>query len=220
MVIAVGNPLGLGHTVTAGIISQTGRNLTGAPKNNERHVEYIQTDTAINPGSSGGPLITLNGNWVAVNTAGYHPGSRHRVFRAERAGAQIPGRNPCRQGRVGGTVTWNQAAMALDSAPASEILSAYPGVDGAGPRHLVGHGGPVVRRLPPSLARRLAFPALCRRLRGAARPAPPVPARPAGDSGPAPAGDHLVEPDPAAQRPRLAARRGPAGAGHDRRATN
>lgn len=70
MVIAVGNPLGLGHTVTAGIISQTGRNLTGVPQNKERHIEYIQTDTSINPGSSGGPLIALSGNWVAVNTAG------------------------------------------------------------------------------------------------------------------------------------------------------
>ncbi len=71
MVIAVGNPLGLGHTVTAGIVSHTGRNLTGVSQNKERHVEYIQTDTAINPGSSGGPLVTFNGNWIAVNTAGY-----------------------------------------------------------------------------------------------------------------------------------------------------
>jgi S1-C subfamily serine protease len=70
MVLAVGNPLGLGHTVTSGIVSQTGRNLTNDAKNEGRHVEYIQTDTAINPGSSGGPLITLNGNWIAVNTAG------------------------------------------------------------------------------------------------------------------------------------------------------
>ncbi|MHC4624653.1 MAG: S1C family serine protease [Planctomycetota bacterium] len=71
MVIAVGNPLGLGHTVTAGIISQTYRNLAGArTTENERHIDFIQTDTAINPGSSGGPLITLTGAWVGVNTAG------------------------------------------------------------------------------------------------------------------------------------------------------
>jgi S1-C subfamily serine protease len=69
MVLAVGNPLGLGHTVTAGIISQTGRNLTGEPTEGTRHIDYIQTDTAINPGSSGGPLITLNGAWVGVNTS-------------------------------------------------------------------------------------------------------------------------------------------------------
>jgi len=69
MVIAVGNPLGLGHTVTSGIISQTYRNILGEPDENGRHVDFIQTDTAINPGSSGGPLITLNGSCVGVNTA-------------------------------------------------------------------------------------------------------------------------------------------------------
>ena len=69
MVIAVGNPLGLGHTVTSGIISQTYRNISGDPGENGRHVDFIQTDTAINRGSSGGPLITLNGACVGVNTA-------------------------------------------------------------------------------------------------------------------------------------------------------
>jgi len=69
MVIAVGNPLGLGHTVTSGIISQTYRNISGDPGENGRHVDFIQTDTAINLGSSGGPLITLNGACVGVNTA-------------------------------------------------------------------------------------------------------------------------------------------------------
>jgi S1-C subfamily serine protease len=69
MVIAIGNPLGLGHTVTSGIISQTYRNISGDPDENGRHVDFIQTDTAINPGSSGGPLITLSGACVGVNTA-------------------------------------------------------------------------------------------------------------------------------------------------------
>ncbi len=69
-VIAVGNPLGLGHTVTQGIISQTGRNLYGVKKEEGRFIEYLQTDTAINPGSSGGPLITMTGAWIGVNTAG------------------------------------------------------------------------------------------------------------------------------------------------------
>ena len=70
MVIAVGNPLGLGHTVTSGIISQTNRDLSGVSDEEARRIKYIQTDTAINPGSSGGPLITLTGAWVGVNTAG------------------------------------------------------------------------------------------------------------------------------------------------------
>ncbi len=70
MVIAVGNPLGLGHTVTAGIISQTNRDLSGVSDEDAERVRFIQTDTAINPGSSGGPLITLTGAWIGVNTAG------------------------------------------------------------------------------------------------------------------------------------------------------
>lgn len=70
LVFAVGNPLGLGHTVTMGIISQTGRDLSGASLQEGRRAAFIQTDTAINPGSSGGPLITLSGAWIGVNTAG------------------------------------------------------------------------------------------------------------------------------------------------------
>jgi serine protease Do len=68
-VIAVGNPLGFGHTVTAGIISHTGRSLFEEKEADGRYVRYIQTDAAINPGSSGGPLITLAGAWIGLNTA-------------------------------------------------------------------------------------------------------------------------------------------------------
>lgn len=68
-VIAVGNPLGFGHTVTAGIISHTGRSLFEEKDEAGRYVRYIQTDAAINPGSSGGPLITLAGACIGVNTA-------------------------------------------------------------------------------------------------------------------------------------------------------
>lgn len=68
-VIAVGNPLGFGHTVTAGIISHTGRSLFEEKDVDGRYVRYIQTDAAINPGSSGGPLITLTGAWIGLNTA-------------------------------------------------------------------------------------------------------------------------------------------------------
>ncbi|MDG1049433.1 MAG: trypsin-like peptidase domain-containing protein [Planctomycetota bacterium] len=69
--VAVGNPLGLGHTVTLGIISQTGRHLSGVDPAEGREISFIQMDTAINPGSSGGPLISLTGACVGVNTAGY-----------------------------------------------------------------------------------------------------------------------------------------------------
>jgi len=69
-VIAVGNPMGLGNTVTAGIVSQTDRNLSGVSKEEAANLRFIQTDAAINPGSSGGPLITLSGAWVGINTLG------------------------------------------------------------------------------------------------------------------------------------------------------
>ncbi|MDF7800362.1 trypsin-like peptidase domain-containing protein [Pontiellaceae bacterium B1224] len=69
LVIAVGNPLGFGHTVTSGIISHTGRSLFEEKDSEGRYVRYIQTDAAINPGSSGGPLISLTGAWVGLNTA-------------------------------------------------------------------------------------------------------------------------------------------------------
>ncbi len=63
-VVAIGNPFGLGHTVTAGIISAKGRSLgLGA------YDDFIQTDAAINPGNSGGPLFDLEGRVVGVNTA-------------------------------------------------------------------------------------------------------------------------------------------------------
>jgi serine protease Do len=68
MVLAVGNPMGLDHTVTSGIISAIGRGRMGrAGGANIEH--YIQTDAAINPGNSGGGLFDLNGSLVGINTA-------------------------------------------------------------------------------------------------------------------------------------------------------
>jgi len=63
-VFAIGNPLGLDHTVTAGIISAKGRTIGAGPYDN-----FIQTDASINPGNSGGPLCNLAGEVVGINTA-------------------------------------------------------------------------------------------------------------------------------------------------------
>jgi len=65
-VLAMGNPLGLGHTVTAGIVSAKGRVLGQDLFGNE---DYIQTDAAINQGNSGGPLFNIHGDVVGMNTA-------------------------------------------------------------------------------------------------------------------------------------------------------
>jgi len=65
-VIAIGNPFGLGGTVTSGIISARNRNLGGTLA---RYEDYIQTDASINTGNSGGPLFDLNGDVIGINTA-------------------------------------------------------------------------------------------------------------------------------------------------------
>ncbi|AHY43897.1 DegQ family serine endoprotease [Stutzerimonas decontaminans] len=62
-VLAIGSPFGFDHTVTAGIVSATGRSLP-----NESYVPFIQTDVAINPGNSGGPLFNLKGEVVGINS--------------------------------------------------------------------------------------------------------------------------------------------------------
>lgn len=65
-VIAIGNPLGLGHSITTGIISSISRRI----QINERFsAVFIQTDALINPGNSGGPLININGELIGINTA-------------------------------------------------------------------------------------------------------------------------------------------------------
>ena len=79
-VLAIGNPFGLRHTVTTGIISALNRNIrTGK---NEVYSDFIQVDASINPGNSGGPLLNVNGALIGINTAIYQ--------KAEGIGFAIP----------------------------------------------------------------------------------------------------------------------------------
>ena len=65
IVLAIGNPFGLAHTVTMGIVSATGRANVGIAD----YEDFIQTDAAINPGNSGGALVNLKGEFIGINTA-------------------------------------------------------------------------------------------------------------------------------------------------------
>ncbi|KGI78912.1 DegQ family serine endoprotease [Oleiagrimonas soli] len=67
-VVAVGDPFGLGQTVTSGIVSALGRSGLG-----DTYQNFIQTDASINPGNSGGPLVNLNGELIGINSMIYSP---------------------------------------------------------------------------------------------------------------------------------------------------
>ena len=69
VVLAIGNPFGVGQTVTMGIVSATGRNRLGI----NTFENFIQTDAAINPGNSGGALVDAGGNLIGINTAIFSP---------------------------------------------------------------------------------------------------------------------------------------------------
>ena len=71
-VMAIGNPFGLAHTVSVGVISATARSF---PVAQQRFADVLQTDAAINPGNSGGPLLNVRGEVIGVNTAIYSSGS-------------------------------------------------------------------------------------------------------------------------------------------------
>ncbi|MFQ5881310.1 MAG: DegQ family serine endoprotease [Candidatus Methylomirabilales bacterium] len=64
-VVAIGNPFGLSHTVTVGVVSATGRTGVGITA----YEDFIQTDASINPGNSGGPLLNIQGEVIGINTA-------------------------------------------------------------------------------------------------------------------------------------------------------
>ena len=67
--LAIGNPFGIGQTVTMGIISATGRNNVGIGNTPDDYEDFLQTDAAINPGNSGGALVDTEGRLIGINTA-------------------------------------------------------------------------------------------------------------------------------------------------------
>ncbi len=79
-VIAIGNPFGLSHTVTTGVVSALNRTIRGG--NDRTYTDFIQTDASINPGNSGGPLLNIRGELVGINSAIYQ--------KAEGIGFAIP----------------------------------------------------------------------------------------------------------------------------------
>jgi len=72
-VFAIGNPFGLDHTLTTGVISAVGREIDSLDRDRTRIEDVIQTDAAINPGNSGGPLLDSAGRLIGVNTQIYSP---------------------------------------------------------------------------------------------------------------------------------------------------
>ncbi len=86
IVIAIGNPFGFGHTVTAGVVSALGRSLLGP----EEEGNLIQTDAAINPGNSGGPLVNLKGEVVGINEAIFSPSTGMEYPKFSGIGFAIP----------------------------------------------------------------------------------------------------------------------------------
>jgi serine protease Do len=103
-VVAIGNPFGLGQTVTSGLVSALGR--TGLDK--QGYEDFIQTDAAINPGNSGGALVNLKGELVGINTAIISPGGGNvgigfavPINMARRVMEQLVATGKVERGRIG-----------------------------------------------------------------------------------------------------------------------
>lgn len=138
-VIALGNPLGLEFTVTAGVVSAKGRS-TGILRNasNTQLESFIQTDAAINPGNSGGPLVDLQGRVIGINTAiqtqtGYFSGAGFAIpiNLAAKVASDLIRDGVVRRPRIGVALQDVNAADAevysLSDISGAEIVSVTPG---------------------------------------------------------------------------------------------
>ncbi|MCI0434074.1 MAG: trypsin-like peptidase domain-containing protein [Gemmatimonadetes bacterium] len=142
-VVALGYPLQLGSTATAGIVSAKGRNLGILRANNQEALEhFIQTDAAINPGNSGGPLVDLDGRVIGINTAiasrtGFYSGYGFAVPAniVKRVVGDLIQYGESRRPRLGVGVSDLSAAdvevYKLDSSLGAEITQLTPGTAAA-----------------------------------------------------------------------------------------
>ena len=124
-VIAVGNPFGLGQTVTSGLVSALGR--TGLGK--QGYEDFIQTDAPINPGNSGGALVNMRGELVGINTAIFSTGGGNvgigfavPINMARRVMQQIVEHGHVRRGRIG--VSIKDLTPAVGATPAGTMEGA------------------------------------------------------------------------------------------------
>ena len=133
IVLAIGNPFGVGQTVTSGIVSATARSSLNINDFNF----FIQTDAAINPGNSGGPLVAMDGSVIGINTAIYSQDGGSlgigfaipsemvaTVIAAEKSGAQNAGVVRPWVGASGQTVTSDIADSLGLNRPAGVLISA------------------------------------------------------------------------------------------------
>ncbi len=132
--VAIGNPYGfvLGNTepsVTAGVISATGRNLVGGAEGGGVYVDMLQTDAAINPGNSGGPLVSAAGEVVGVNSSIYTPsggsvglGFAIPINRARRVADDLLAHGMVRRAWVGLTLEAPQTSNPRDLLTAGVVV--------------------------------------------------------------------------------------------------
>ena len=133
-VIAIGNPFGLGHTVTSGIVSALGRSGLGI----EGYEDFIQTDASINPGNSGGALVNLRGELIGINTAILGPGGGNigigfaiPIDMAEQVIAQLIDYGEVQRGQIGVNIQDLDhdlaEAFGVDVAQGAVITQVVPG---------------------------------------------------------------------------------------------
>jgi serine protease Do len=129
-VIAIGNPFGLGQTVTSGLVSALGR--TGLGK--QGYEDFIQTDAAINPGNSGGALVNLEGELVGINSAIISPaggnvgiGFAIPINMARRVMEQIVEKGRVDRGRIGVSLQEIQPATDGGRIEGAKIAEVSPG---------------------------------------------------------------------------------------------